>query len=518
VINCKIIPVTSPAIEKGALVIRDGLIESIGAVEKIKIPDDAEVIDGQGLVAYPGLISAHTGLFLEARQEPRPEEETARPAGGAQPPAQTSRNADVLAVKLIKPKLSVVESYHRLGITTVLVGPTTGIFAGQSVLLNLNGETAEDMVVRQPVALHIQFVTERNAYPSSLMGTMAFIRQAFLDTAYYEARRAQFAKVQRGMKRPEYNPFWEALVPYVVDKKPVVFTCNSQEDIKRALRLRDEFKLNAWLSGANEAWRVTDVLKKSALPLLVTLDFRPPLSSEFSQKGEEARKKAEAEIYPGNPRALSKAGVKFALTTLGLNETSAILKNIKDAIKGGLPKDEVLKAMTITPAQYLGVDPLLGSLEPGKIANVVLARGELFEEKTEVEKVLVDGLLFKLEKPPVAERATTPSAANLSGSWKASLKSPMGDMEVTLDLEHDGNRVSGSIGSQMGKWEIRDGVLRGADLTFTIVATMMNDTVEMAFSGKAEKDKIEGTISSPMGSAELRAARTPKSDETRRPL
>jgi hypothetical protein len=164
------------------------------------------------------------------------------------------------------------------------------------------------------------------------------------------------------------------------------------------------------------------------------------------------------------------------------------------------------------------VDPLLGSLEPGKIANVVLARGELFEETTEVEKVLVDGLLFKLEKPPVAERATTPSAANLSGSWKASLKSPMGDMEVTLDLEHDGNRVSGSIGSQMGKWEIRDGVLRGADLTFTIVATMMNDTVEMAFSGKAEKDKIEGTISSPMGSAELRAARTPKSDETRRPL
>jgi imidazolonepropionase-like amidohydrolase len=237
--------------------------------------------------------------------------------------------------------------------------------------------------------------TARGGYPSSLMGTIAYIRQAFLDADRYATALALYTKNPKGMKRPEFDPFLEALVPYVRDKKPVVFQCNNWEDIKRVLKIVDEFKLNALLTQSNEAWRDAAVLKKAGIPLLVTLDFRPPNQSRYVTQGEELRRKAEAEIYPANAANLAKEGVRFALTTLGLGDAAAALKAVQGAIKAGLSRDDALKALTLTPAQYLGVAAQLGSLEPGKIANVILTKGEMFDEKTQIEKVFVDGVLYK---------------------------------------------------------------------------------------------------------------------------
>lgn len=503
-VNCQIVPVSGPPIEKGIIIIRDGLIESIGKIGIVKIPEDAEVIEAEGLTAYPGLILAHTSLFLEAPKADQPgaqaiPEET-------QTREKSTSDPGLDAFKLLKPKKTTIDAYHRLGVTTVLVVPESGIFAGQSVLLNLNGERAPAMVVRNPVALHIHLVTQRGAYPSSQMGTMAFLRQSFLDASYYSAHRSRFNQLQKGLKRPAYDPFLEALIPYVVDKRPVVIHCANQEDIRRALRLREEFELSALLSGATEAWRVADAVKKSRLPLLVSLNFEPPLSSEYAQKGEEEKRRAEKEIYPANAKHLYEAGIPFALTSFGLTDTNAILKNVRATIQAGLPAEEALRAMTIIPARFLGVEAMLGSLEPGKVANVILTRGEIFAEKTEVEKVFVDGILFPIEK----KEAAAPAALNLTGTWSVTVRSPMGEMAGTMKLEHEGTEIRGFIESEMGRWEIQEGTLSGNELSFTISAAIMGQSMEMAFSGRAEKDSFQGTISTPMGNAELRATRTPQ--------
>ncbi len=499
VVDCKIVPVTGPPVEKGIIIIRDGLIESLGPKDKIAIPEDAEVIKADGLTAYPGLIDIHTTLFLEpAKEESQRQERMEKPDWAAQ--------VGLMAFDRIKPKKTDMEEFHKIGITTVLVVPEKGIYAGQSVLLDMNGEKKEPMVVRNPVALHINFTTERRTYPSSLMGTMALLRQSFLDAEHYSSYKSQFSKRPLGMKRPEYNPYLEALFPYVVQKKPIFFNCANQEDIKRALRLIDEFKLNAILSGSNEAWRVAGLLKKAKVPLLVSLDFKPPYTSMYVNQGEALKEKAEKEIYPANAAKLHKERIKFALTSHSLKKSSEILENTQKAIRAGLPAEEALRAMTIVPAQILGVSDILGSLEPGKVANIFLTSGEIFGEKTKVERVFVDGLSFEIKQPP---KEAKPSALDIAGKWKATVSGPMGELDMTLELEQEGNAITGNISSEMGRWEIREGLLSGNELTFIIPATIMGETVEITFSGTAQKDSLEGTVSFVGGSAELRATRIP---------
>ena len=504
IVNCKIFPVSGSPIENGVIVIRDGLIESLGAKEKVAIPEDAEVIEAEGMCAYPGLIDAQTQFFLEKKKEEAPAERAQTRM--LRPVQEAEHHPELLVLEFIKPKKSTLESLHKIGITTILVVPEKKIYAGQSVLLNLNGEDVDPMVIKNPFALHINFTTERGSYPSSLMGTMALLRQSLLDTQHYSLHKSIFSRSPKGTKRPEYDPFLEALVPFVMEKKPVVFNCENQEDIKRALRLIEEFKLNGYLAGANEAWRVAEVIKKARLPLFLSLDFTPPVTSIYASQGKETKEKAEKEIYPANAANLNKLGVKFALSSDEIKKPDDIVKNVRIAIEKGLPREEALKAMTLTPAEFLGVAEILGSLERGKIANIVLTSGEIFEEKTRVKRVFVDGFSFEIKEPP---KGAEKPAVNIAGKWSASVSGPMGEMEITLEIEQDGNDISGKIITQFGQWEIRDGLLSGNDLTFTVAAVIMGESVELDFSGKAEKDSIEGTFSFMGGSTELKATRIP---------
>jgi hypothetical protein len=318
------------------------------------------------------------------------------------------------------------------------------------------------------------------------------------------------ASSSRGLKRPEYDPYLEALFPFAVQKKPVFFNCANLEDVKRASRLIKEFKLNGFLTGANEAWRVAGLIKEMRVPLLISLNFKPPFSSIFVNQGEERKKKAEEEIYPANAANLHKKGIKFALTSFGLRTTSDIQKNVQKALKAGLPREEALKAMTIIPAQFLGVADFLGTIEPGKVANVVLTSGEIFGEKTIVRRVFVDGLSFEVKEPP---KKAKPTALNLTGKWQATISSSMGEMDMTLEIQQEGNSISGFISSEMGQWDISEGILSGNELTFTLSITMMDETIEVAFSGTAEKDSIQGTMSFMGESAELKATRIPDQSE-----
>jgi hypothetical protein len=198
--------------------------------------------------------------------------------------------------------------------------------------------------------------------------------------------------------------------------------------------------------------------------------------------------------------------VKFALTSLGLSKSADVLKNLRTVIKAGFPEEEALKAMTIYPAEYLGIESLVGSLEPGKIANVVLTSGKIFDEKSAVRKVFVDGMSFEVKQTPKKEESTS---LDISGKWKAVVDSPMGAMDMTIEFIQDGSNITGSFTSEMGKWEITDGILSGKELTFSISADIMGQSMTMEFSGTVDNESLEGDITFPDGSAKLKATKIP---------
>lgn len=508
IVKCTVVPVSGPPVENGVILIRDGLIESVGVFGDITIPEDAEVIEAEEMFAYPGLISAHTNLLLVP---PSPPSQAQREATTSQQPDEKPgwQKEDLLAFENLQIKTSTIEDLYKAGITTVLIAPEQNIFAGQSVILNLHGENKEAMVLKQPFGLHINFVTARGEYPSSLMGTMALLRQSFLDTEHYFLYKNQFAKSPGGLKRPQYDPFLESLLPYVVEKKPVIFNCANLEDIKRAIRITEEFKLKSYISGANEAWRAVDWIKKSKLPLLVSLDYKPPNMSKYVRQGEALKKDAEENIYPANASNLHKDGVKFALTSLGLSKSADVLKNLRTVIKAGFPEEEALKAMTIYPAEYLDIKNLVGSIDPGKIANIVLTTGKIFDEKSVVQKIFVDGMFFEVKQTP--KKAETTSL-DISGKWKAIVDSPMGAVDMTIEFNQDGSNITGSFTSEMpemGKWDITEGILSGKELTFSISADIMGQSMAMEFSGTVDNESLEGDISFQGGSATLKATKIP---------
>ena len=268
--NARIVTVSGPVIERGTLVIRNGLIAAAGA--NVSAPPDARVIDGAGLTVYPGLIDAYTNLALpEAAPSPSPavgggaafflaQQQQQRPASGPNSTQPVGLQPEVMVEDVIRPGGTEIESWRNVGVTTALTSPRSGIWMGQSALINLSGETSQQMIVRSPVAMHVGFTPLRGTYPGSLMGVFSTLRQMMLDAQRYRDSMQIYERNPRGTRRPETDRSLAALIPVLDGRMPVVMLANSEREINRALDLATEFKLKLIVAGGREADRVANRL------------------------------------------------------------------------------------------------------------------------------------------------------------------------------------------------------------------------------------------------------------------
>jgi imidazolonepropionase-like amidohydrolase len=396
----RVVSVSGPVLEKGTVLLRDGLIAAVG--ENVPIPPDARVLDATGLVLTPGLIDGFGGLGLAS---PRPRE-----AGAAlTPPASPVPGPlapDAMTVDLVRPADAV--KARDSGITTALVVRRDGVLPGQSVLVNLVGEKTEDMVLRQPAALHLHLTSLSRQYPGSLMGTMAYVRQALLDAGRYREEWAAYERAPGGRRRPAYDKRLAAWQDVAAGRETFVVTASRENDIRRALALADEFKLRLVVAGAPQASRLADLVKARKLPLLVTVNFDPPRAAPegfggFGGTDEEEQRK-EIEDAKRNPAALERAGVRFALVS---GFAPDFLAGVRTAIASGLSKDGALRAVTLGAAEALGIADRTGSLEVGKMANVVAWSGDPLTKEAKVKMVFVDGRLYEPEERTETKREET---------------------------------------------------------------------------------------------------------------
>lgn len=402
--DARIIPVSGPAIPKGTVVVRNGLIEAVGA--GVAIPADAWVLSGEGLTVYPGLIDAlSTWGIPEQAATPAATTRTGRSAPAQQQPAAAAQpaetrgptNSHVRAADLIRPTDRRVEAARSAGFTTAVTFPTSGIFAGQGAVINLAGEKPGQMVVASPVAQYLTFSSGTpGEFPGSLMGAFAHIRQILLDAERYRTLQERYARNPVGFKRPDYDRALEA----VLETKRMLLPASRAVEVERALKLQQEFRnVEFILYGGHEGYRAAERLRAGGRPILVNLRW-PERSRESDPDREETLRTLELqERAPASPAALAKAGVRFAFYSGGADRPRDLHRAVRRAIEAGLAPEAALRALTLSPAEIYGVADRLGSIDKGKIANLLVTSGDIFQEKTQVKYVFIDGVKYE----PTAE-------------------------------------------------------------------------------------------------------------------
>jgi hypothetical protein len=408
--NAKIVPVAGPVIDKGTVVVRNGLIESVGA--NATVPPEAVVVDGEGLTVYPGLIDALSTVGMPGGA-PAAAATTGRggrnaaatpatmAATAAAPVARSNGPEDrpqttswLLAADELMPTDHRIETVRSGGVTTAITFPTRGIFGGQGAVIDLAAaERPGPMVVESPIGQYIAAGRGGGfggGFPSSLMGILAYIHQVYLDAEHYKLVKDAYAKNPRGMERPPYDRALEG----VLDSKRILLPANRLVEIDRMIRFAAELKQPTILYGAREAYRpeAAALLKKSGLPVLVSLKWpTPPTGPDVHLEEESLRQLETYDQAPAAPAALQKAGVKFALYSDGIDTPRDLQRAVKRALDAGLSREDALRALTLSPAEIYGVADRVGSIEKGKIGNLVVTRGDIFENTTKIEMIIVDG-------------------------------------------------------------------------------------------------------------------------------
>jgi hypothetical protein len=499
--GAKVVPVSGPPIENATVLISHGLITAVG--KDLSIPDEAWIIDGKGLVVYPGLFDAFTDVGLVPAPAPAGGE-NAGPRGSGRPQGERSMGPDdrpgSTAWRSSADEVSLadkrIESWRSAGFTTVVSAPKGGMVPGQAAVLDLAGDRAGELVLKAPVAIALNLVPLGgfgSGFPDSLMGVLAYIHQLWLDTDWETKAEALYNKNPRGLERPRYDRNSAALADALEDHAIVLIPANNSVQLRRSLVLVDRWNVPAAIYGGQMAYEVAPEIAAKKLAVLVNLKWpeaEKDADPEDKPTLETLRFRDKA---PSSPAVLAKADVKFAFYSGGITTPKDIVKAAKKSIDAGLPPDAALRAMTLSGAEIFGVADRTGSVEKGKIANLVVTDGDIFEEKTKVKIIFVDGRKFEPREP---ERPKDPPKGDISGKWKLAYTTPQGAEGSTADLtmSTDGT-ITGTVTSSRGTATVISGYLSAEKFSFTINIPIEGNATDVTFSGTLENGALKGTLS-----------------------
>jgi imidazolonepropionase-like amidohydrolase len=493
--GAKVVPVSGAPLENATVLVSRGIITAVGT--NVTIPADAWVIEGKGLIVYPGLVDAFTDVGVATAPASRGSgEANAKPPISTGPEDRPATTPWRNAADEINLGDARIESWRSAGFTTSVSAPKSGMFPGQAAVLNLAGERAGSLVVKAPVAVPVSLQAPegfRN-YPDSLMGAIAYVRQVWLDANWSAQAEAIYERNPRGVERPRYDQSTEALNEALQKHAVVLIPGNSSLEMRRALALGEEWKVNSVIYGAQMGYEVAAEIAAKKVPVLVDLKWPEAAKDGDPEDVPSLRTLRFRDRAPSSPAALEKAGVKFAFYSGGITAANDILPAVKKSIEAGLSADAALRALTLSPAEIFGVADVLGSIEKGKIANLVVTDGDLFDKKTKVKMVFVDGRKYAVHEPL---RPSEPPKGDLTGKWKLSTNTPEGVEELTADLSMatDGT-LTGTVSSpQRGTGSVFSGYVSEDKFSFTINIPIEGNPTDVQFTGTFEGNTMKGSIS-----------------------
>lgn len=391
--HAKITTLVGLAIDDGTLVIKDGKIAAVGSSASVEVPAGAQVIDGKGLQVYPGLFDAVTQMGLS---------EISAVSSTVDSSETGNFNPDVIAATAVSPSSEHIPVTRASGITEVLAVPASGGFdsgggrsvvGGQASAFSLAGWTMDDMQIKRSVAMVIN-------WPTIQTRTFDFATFSRKDRPYTEAKQEYEKQVNEltdwidrarhyaqaighgGPSDFERDVKLEALAPVVRGQLPVLVFADRARDIRNAVEFCDKQKLKMILAGGEEAYQVKELLRSKNVPVIL----RPMLS--LPREEDDAY-----DALLSQPEQLYEAGVKFAIGSFDNSFARRLGQNAANAVAHGLPYEQALKAVTIYPAQIFGLGDQVGTIETGKLANVIVTNGDPLELTTDVKYLFIRGQL-----------------------------------------------------------------------------------------------------------------------------
>ena len=428
-------------LEGATVVIRDGLIVSVAAGGEV--PAGAAGMDAAGKHVYPGFITALSDLGLGGDSTAGPARGPRAAGAGAPTPPPPSRGPedrpDTFSWRLAADDLRAsderIAARRSTGFTSAVSAPPDGIVSGRAALLNLagpEGVDARDLVVAPDVAVMVRLGTRGfRSFPGSMMGVIAYLRQLFLDASHYGEVWRLYEEDPAGLARPRYDRTLAPLAGAVSGDQPVLLPASLDKEVRRMVGLAEEFGIRPVLYGGHEAGDSAEFLKEHGVPILVDLNW-PKADPQADPEAEiPLRTLRLRDQAPAGPAALAAAGVRFAFYRgespaagggprgrgASPGSSGGDIAAVRKAVERGLDREAALTALTLAPAEIFGVADRVGTLQSGRIANLLVADGDIFEDGAKVETVFVDGVIHRPDAEDEAETDDEPerSAAGRSG-------------------------------------------------------------------------------------------------------
>jgi len=475
----KLVISPTKTVDRGVVVIRDGSI--IAAGTDIAVPAGARQWDVTGKTIYAGFIDGYSEIAMPS------DAAGAHEIGYWNSHIVPQRRAD----QAYRFDRTTNEKLRKQGITARLIAPASELIRGTSALVLTADDLGARNLLLERAALHVRLSSTRNwsddIYPNSNMGAFTLIRQAFYDTRWYSLAWDAYDKGQSTF-RPEHNVALQELKPYLDSKRPVIIDAADWLYFLRADQIAKEFDLNLIIRGAGDEYRRIDAIKATKRAVILPVDFPKPPNVVKPEQAMSVSLETlmHWDIAPENAARLADADVRFAFTSHGLKDTGTFLSAVRRAVDRGLFVEDALAALTTTPAELFGVANRLGTIESGKIANLVVTDGPLFDKKTKVIATWVDGLPYEI----VSETSFDPR-----GSWDFKVTRADGGSEtLTVALAGERSKPAAEVSRGDRKVKAERVLLDGYQLTVAFKGEALDwgGVVQLSLTIEPESEPLAG--------------------------
>ncbi len=450
--NATVIQAPGKQLDNATIIFKDGLISAVGA--QVNIPKNAQVIDGTDLFVYPGFIDgmAYTGA-IQPEAMPRPNDlftpDPPNDYAGITPENQIINQLDA--------KSNDISAMRAIGFTISHTVPYGRMLPGTGALISLTQTDNKDfLLIKDDYSMYTQFLGAPGAYPSNALGIMAKFRNLYINAENAKKHTVMYASNSANMVRPNYDRATTAFFPVIDKKQAVFYNAPTMLEARRAIKLKSELGFDLTIGNLKEGWDITDLIKSSGTKVFLSLDLpKKPDSLKGAGLTDEmraldARRSEFYQKYVTQALEMEKAGIKFGFSTMGL-KSNQIKSNILTLIENGLSEEAVLAALTINAADLFGISTSTGSLENGKSANAIVSDGPIFDKKSNIKFMFVDGDKFDFEEKKNTNVGNSSNTVeNLLGTWSFNVVSPEGEQSGKINFTEENGELKGTISNRAG--------------------------------------------------------------------